>query len=279
MSPFLRSKSSKTKARKCKQEANLKLKNILRSKSCIKRVAKSLQQNKNKLNTRTNAKLKMGQKFSIFVRRGPSNIKTKSFDESELRATNIDEAPHPNETLALRIKRFGPTNVVLVIRTNATTDDLVPLSNASPSHSSSSSSVYLRIHAHREVLCMRSKYFYSMLQGPNRSRFKTSKGNCEEILDDELEFCDQNDDEIDLISIYRKTPSEMADMVGQVLHFLYFDERALNPENAQTLLEAANYFQVICRPLFFFGVITYKICTVKFLFTKNEMDCFVIFAG
>ena len=252
MSPFLRSKSSKTKARKCKQEANLKLKNILRSKSCIKRVAKSLQQNKNKLDTRTNAKLKMGQKLSIFVRRGPSNIKTKSFDESELRATNIDEAPHPNETLALRIKRFGPTNVVLVIRTNATTDDLVPLNNASPSHSSSSSSVYLRIHAHREVLCMRSKYFYSMLQGPNRSRFRNSKAKCEEILDDELEFCDQNDDEIDLISIYRKTPSEMADMVGQVLHFLYFDERALNPENVQTLLEAANYFQVIFRPLFFF---------------------------
>ena len=83
-----------------------------------------------------------------------------------------------------------------------------------------------------------------MLQGPNRSRFRTSKANSEEILDDELEFCDQNDDEIDLISIYRKTPSEMADMVGQVLHFLYFDERALNPENVQTLLEAANYFQV-----------------------------------
>ena len=47
-----------------------------------------------------------------------------------------------------------------------------------------------------------------------------------------------------LVIIYKKSPTEMADMVGQVLHFLYFNQRALNPENVQTLLEAANYFQV-----------------------------------
>ena len=246
MSPFLRSKNSKIKERKCKQEANLKLKNILRTKSCIKDITKSLQENKSQSSNNTITKQKMGQKLSIFVRRGPNNIKSKAFDDSELRATNIDEAPHPNETLALRIKKFGPTNVILVIRTNSTNDDLPSYDNISPSHSSPSSSVYLRIHAHREVLCMRSKYFYSMLQGPNRSRFRTNKTRSEESICAELEFCDQSDDEIDLISIYRKTPSEMADMVGQVIHFLYFDERALNPENVQTLLEAANYFQVLC---------------------------------
>ena len=59
-----------------------------------------------------------------------------------------------------------------------------------------------------------------------------------------LEFIEKNDEEISLVSVYRKTPAEMADMVGQILHFAYFDQRALNPDNVQTLLEAANYFQV-----------------------------------
>ena len=245
MSPFLRSANNKKKARKCKQEANRKLKNLSSSKSFIKKIAKSLCKNRNNTNSQIKRKSNMGQKLSIFVRRSPSNIKTRSLDESEQRAVNIDEAPHPNETLALRIKRYGPTNVVLVIRTNSTHDGVSyhGTPNNSPSHFTPSSSVYLRIHAHREVLCKRSKYFYSMLQGPNKSRFRTK--NCPEtISDDELELCDSSEDEIDLISIYRKSPSEMADMVGQVLHFLYFDERALNPDNVQTLLEAANYFQV-----------------------------------
>ena len=245
MSPFLRSANRKKKVRKCKQEANRKLKNILNSNSFIKGIAKSLNENKNNFNNQIKKKSNMGQKLSIFVRRSPSNIKTRNLDESEQRAVNIDEAPHPNETLGLRIKQYGSTNVILVIRTNSTSDGVSyhGTPNNSPSHSTPSSSVYLRIHAHREVLCKRSKYFYSMLQGPNKSRFRTK--NCPEtISDDELELCDSSDDEIDLISIYRKSPSEMADMVGQVLHFLYFDERALNPDNVQTLLEAANYFQV-----------------------------------
>ena len=244
MSPFLRSANSKTKARKCKKEANIILQNISSYKSCQTRIRKSLFKNKSSIEKQTIKKPKMGQKFSSYVRRCPNGIKSKSLDESEQKATNIDEAPHPNETLGLRIKMFGPTNVILVIRTSATGDD-ASLLNASPSHSLPSSSVYLRIHAHREVLCKRSKYFYSMLQGPYKSRFRTNNATCEAILSDELEFCDQSDDEIDLISIFRKTPSEMADMVGQILHFLYFDQRALNPENVQTLLEAANYFQVI----------------------------------
>ena len=243
MSPFLRSTNRETKARKCKQEANTKLKNTLSNKSCLTKITKSLYKNKSSIEKETRKKPKMGQKFSSYVRRGPNAIKTKSLDESEQRATNIDEVPHPNETLGLRIKLFGPTNVILVIRTSTTGDDASSI-NSSPSHLSPSSSVYLRIHAHREVLCMRSKYFYSMLQGPYKSRFRTNNLTSQAIISDELEFCDQNDDEIDLISIYKKTPSEMADMVGQILHFLYFDQRALNPENVQTLLEAANYFQV-----------------------------------
>ena len=38
--------------------------------------------------------------------------------------------------------------------------------------------------------------------------------------------------------------SLLARNVMRILHFLYFDQRALNPDNAQTLLEAANYYQV-----------------------------------
>jgi len=61
---------------------------------------------------------------------------------------------------------------------------------------------------------------------------------------DELTYCEKSDEEVNLVIIYKKSPTEMADMVGQVLHFLYFNQRALNPENVQPLLEAANYFQV-----------------------------------
>ena len=240
MSPFLRSAKANT-ARKCKQEAKLKLKDILIAKKYIKRISTSLNRRRQTRKQRKTHKRNMGQKFSSYVRRGPNGLKTKSLDDSEQRATNIDEVPHPNETLGLRIKLFGPTNVILVIRTNALNEEVLSNSSLSPSHSPSSA--YCRIHAHREILCMRSKYFYSMLQGPYKSKFRNNYENENDDASD-LEFCAKKDDEINLMSIYRKTPSEMADMVGQVLHFLYFDQRALNPDNVQTLLEAANYFQV-----------------------------------
>ena len=248
MSPSLRSESFK-KPRKSKQEATLKLKYILRSKNHIQSTFKTLHK-KRKVVKHTNFRFtpKMGQKFSCYVRRGPNGLKTKSSDEAEQRSTNIDEVPHPNETLGLRIKLFGPTNVILVIRTNPSYEDALSLQNiSSPSHNNISSSIHCRIHAHREVLCMRSKYFYSMLQGPHKSKFRNNYLGDDISITSELQFCEKNDDEINLVSIYKKTPTEMADMVGQILHFLYFDQRALNPDNVQTLLEAANYFQVTTK--------------------------------
>ena len=239
MSPSLRSASFNT-ARKSKEQATLKLKHILNTKSCVENILTSVHKRRKTTIQGIRKKPKMGQKFSSYVRRGPNGIKTKSVDDSEQKATNIDEVPHPSETLGLRIKLFGPTNIILVIRTNTSNEELP--ANTSPNHSPASS-IYCRIHAHREVLCMRSKYFYSMLQGPYKSKFRNSYAMYEYSSED-LELCGKNDEEINLVSIYRKTPCEMADMLGQILHFLYFDQRALNPDNVQTLLEAANYYQV-----------------------------------
>ena len=235
MSPSLRSTHSK-KTRRSKHEANIKLRQLLRNKTYTQRISKSNNTRRKAAKQVIRNKPKMGQKFSSYVRKGHNRLKDKSPEDARLQATNIEEVPHPNETLGLRIKLFGPTNIILVIRTNSSYEDST--STTSPIHNSSS--VYCRIHAHREVLCMRSKYFQSMLQGPYQWRFQTTSIN----TDYDLEFCEKNDDEINLVSIYRKTPSEMADMVGQILHFAYFDQRALNPDNVQTLLEAANYFQV-----------------------------------
>ena len=190
----------------------------------------------------------MGQKFSSYIRRGQNGSKARCLDEDEdeeNQATNIDQVPHPNETLGLRIKLFGPTNVILLIRTNPSSVEGSSPSeiSASPSRDRNSSAVYCRIHAHREVLCRGSKYFHSMLRGPHKSNFRNNYRNSIENCD-ELTYCEKSDEEVNLVIIYKKSPTEMADMVGQVLHFLYFNQRALNPENVQTLLEAANYFQV-----------------------------------
>ena len=183
----------------------------------------------------------MGQVFSTYTRKGATRFRRKSADDVAM-AANIDKAPHPNETLGLRVKWFGPTDVILVIKNNPSPEEGVASNNSSPTHHSPSlSSAYCRFYAHRDILCRRSKYFASMLRGP----FLASKDVPSAEENSSLcEFPDKHREEVTLISIYKKTPAEMADLVGQVLHFAYFNQRALNPENVQTLLEAANYFQV-----------------------------------
>ena len=237
MSPFLRSTESK-RIRRSKEEAKLKLRQLVINKYYTQRISK-IRHTKNSLIKRPlKYTSKMGQTFSSYVRKSNNRLKEKSPEEMEPTATNIEEVPHPNDTLGVRIQCFGPTDIVLVIRNNASFEGSI--SSISPRRTSSPV-VYSRIPAHREVLCRRSKYFKSMLHAPHDFKYQDASNE----PDWGVEFCERNYEEINLVSIYKKTPSEMADMVGQILHFAYFDQRALNPDNVQTLLEAANYFQVI----------------------------------
>ena len=105
MSPFLRSAESK-RIRRSKEEAKLKLRQLVRNKYHSQRISK-IGHTKNSLIKRS-AKYtsKMGQTFSSYVRKSNNRLKEKTPDDMEQAATNIEEVPHPNDTLGVRIQCF-----------------------------------------------------------------------------------------------------------------------------------------------------------------------------
>ena len=66
------------------------------------------------------------------------------------------------------------------------------------------------------------------------------------LLESRGEFLECYQAEVTLVSIC-ETPETMAELVAHVLHFAYFDKILIDTHNIQSLLLAANYFQVgIC---------------------------------